>query len=262
MCSHWPRKLCVLVLVHHQEILSCLLQSWTLTCLQRWSCLPALLTTVFQASSSRNTQSQAALPPFLSSFNDPGLPLRPLCICCREDPTRLSPTFCALVIPFPSRVEKWRDFYQELCPFWCFQGLNLVLFSGSFPMGPPAHCPGMEKPCSQVRFAVWQTSYEWNPVLPIAFAFASGFFSSIVFLWGFPTLHVGILSIFKLLWNSLLSEKFQLCIFVGGHLWFSYLFIYYDNFSCQAHFLPVIWWICGCISMCIHVTGGFLGLRV
>lgn len=137
MCSHWPRKLCVLVLAHHQEILSCLLQSWTLTCLQRWPHLPALLTTVFQASSSRNTWSQAAILPFLSSFSEHGLPLRPLCVCCREDPTRLSPTFCALGHPFPSRVEKWRSFYQELCPFWCFRAWVWCFSLGPSPWAHP-----------------------------------------------------------------------------------------------------------------------------
>lgn len=141
VCSHWPRKLCVLVLAHHQEILSCLLQSWTLTCLQRWSCLPALLTTVFQASSSRNTRSQAALPPFLSSFSEPGLPLRPLCVCCREDPTRLSPTFCALGHPLFFKGGKVKKFLPRTLPILMLPGLEFGAFLWVLPHGPTHSLP-------------------------------------------------------------------------------------------------------------------------
>lgn len=120
VCSHWPRKLCVLVLAHHQEILSCLLQSWTLTCLQRWSCKSALLATVSQASSSRNTWSQAAIPLFLFSFSEHGLPLRPLCVCCRGDPTCLSPSSCTLDHPLSFKGAKVKKFLPRTLPILVF----------------------------------------------------------------------------------------------------------------------------------------------
>lgn len=100
MCSQWPKKVCIPVLAHQQEIPSRLLRWIT------WNWCPCMSSSYqflypycVPSFYLRTTQSQAAMPPSLLSFSEHSMPLRPLCVsgnCQRGCLTCLSPALCTL----------------------------------------------------------------------------------------------------------------------------------------------------------------------